>query len=204
MVAFTLQRRRREYAVLDFRLWTFFIRFGLACTTPVVNATASESGAGRNGRQASGTINLIRQLGAAFGMNCVVAFMETGFHSMAMRSPPCSQKAVRPARKCWTRPAASVGGEVAAADRSAGALHYFGEIVYTGRWDTRRLRLFMCCRGESCRSGYWRVSKNGPADRLSLVAKPVPCPASSAMHHAALTVIVVQWVVQRIDYPTQR
>ena len=46
--------------------------------------------------------------------------------------------------------------------------------------------------------------KDGPADRLSLSLNRYRALHRHAMHHAALTVIVVQWVVQRTSIITQR
>ena len=81
--------------------------------------------------QASGTINLIRQLGAAFGMNCVVAFMETRipFHGDAFSAMQSKGSSASTEMLDTTQRLLSEAG-VSAADRSAGALHYFGEIVY--------------------------------------------------------------------------
>ena len=114
-----------------FVFWTLFIRMGLACTLPVVNATALKAVPGEMVNQASGTINLIRQLGAAFGMNCVIAFMETRipFHGDAFSAmQPKANSASSEMLETMRRLLSEAG--VAASDRGAGALHYFGEILY--------------------------------------------------------------------------
>lgn len=114
-----------------FVFWTFFIRFGLACTTPVVNATALKAVPPELINQASGTINLIRQLGAAFGMNCVVAYMEVRipFHGDAFAATQSKANSASSEMLDATQRLLSEAG-VAAADRNAGALHYFGEVIY--------------------------------------------------------------------------
>ena len=114
-----------------FVIWTFFIRFGLACTMPVVNATALKAVPGEMVNQASGTINLIRQLGAAFGMNFVVAFMEARipFHGDALSAMQSRGSSASTEMLDLTQKLLSEAG-VSPADRSAGALHYLGEVVY--------------------------------------------------------------------------
>ena len=114
-----------------FVIWTFFIRFGLACTMPVVNATALKAVPGEMVNQASGTINLIRQLGAAFGMNCVVAFMEARipFHGDALSAMQSRGSSASTEMLDTTQKLLSEAG-VSSADRGAGALHYLGEVVY--------------------------------------------------------------------------
>jgi DHA2 family multidrug resistance protein len=114
-----------------FVFWTLFIRIGLACTTPVVNATALKAVPGEMINQASGTINLIRQLGAAFGMNCVIAFMETRipFHGDALSAMQSKANSASSEMLEIMRRLLSEAG-VAASDRGAVALHYFGEILY--------------------------------------------------------------------------
>jgi len=114
-----------------FVFWTLFIRIGLACTTPVVNATALKAVPGELVNQASGTINLIRQLGAAFGMNCVIAFMETripfhgdAFSAMQSKANSTSSEMLETMQRLLSE------AGVAASDRGAGALHYFGEILF--------------------------------------------------------------------------
>ncbi len=114
-----------------FVFWTFFIRMGLACTTPVVNATALKAVPSEMINQASGTINLIRQLGAAFGMNIVVAFMETRipFHGDAFAAMQATGSSASAEMIDTTKRVLSEAG-VADADRNAGALHYLGEVIY--------------------------------------------------------------------------
>ena len=114
-----------------FVFWTFFIRFGLACTLPVVNATALKAVPPELVNQASGSINLLRQLGAAFGMNCVVAFMEVRipFHGDAFTAMQFKANSASAEMLESTRRLLSEGG-VSVSEQSAGALHFFGEILY--------------------------------------------------------------------------
>ena len=113
-----------------FVFWTLFIRLGLACTTPVVNATALKALPADLVNQGSGAINLVRQLGAAFGLNCVVAYMETRipFHGDAFTAMQDKGNAASAELLAQTRRLLSEAG-VADAVQSSGALHYFGQVI---------------------------------------------------------------------------
>lgn len=113
-----------------FVAFTLFIRAGLACTTPVVNATALKAVPAELINQGSGAVNLMRQLGAAFGMNVVIAFMETRipFHGDAFTAMQAKGNSASAELLAETRRLLSEAG-VADAFQSPGALHYFGQVI---------------------------------------------------------------------------
>ena len=114
-----------------FVFWTFFIRFGLGCTTPVVNATALKAVPSHLVNQASGTINLLRHLGAAFGMSCVVAYLEMRipFHGDAFSAMQSKTKSASAEMLEGTRRLLSEAG-IAVSDQGSVALNYLGEILH--------------------------------------------------------------------------
>ena len=114
-----------------FVFWTLFIRIGLASTTPIVNATALKAVSGSLVNQASGTINLMRMLGSAFGMNCVIAFMEIRipFHGEAFAAMQSKSNSASSTLLEITQSLLQEAG-VSDSDRHAGALYYFGEVLY--------------------------------------------------------------------------
>ena len=67
-------------------LFAVVCRFGMACTTPTLTATAIDAVPEDRLSQGPGTINFFRQLGGAFGINALVALLErrTDFHVDAM------------------------------------------------------------------------------------------------------------------------
>jgi MFS transporter, DHA2 family, multidrug resistance protein len=81
--------------------------------------------------QASGGINLMRQLGSAFGMSCVVAFMEgrIPFHAGAFAARQAEVGASGAELLERTRHLLAVAG-VPEASQNAGALRYFGDMLH--------------------------------------------------------------------------
>ena len=71
---------------LHIMLFAVVCRFGMACITPTLTATAIAAVPEDRLKQGTGTINFFRQLGGAFGINILVALLErrTEFHVDAM------------------------------------------------------------------------------------------------------------------------
>ncbi|MCH9670515.1 MAG: DHA2 family efflux MFS transporter permease subunit [Gammaproteobacteria bacterium] len=111
--------------------WSIFIRIGLAFTTPVVNATALKAVPADLVNQASGGISLLRQLGAAFGMSCVVAFLEARipFHRDAFLSAHAEAQASSAQMLSVTRRLLSESG-VPEAFQGVGAVRHLGQMLY--------------------------------------------------------------------------
>jgi len=114
-----------------FVFYTLFIRVGLGFTTPVVNAAALKSLPGELVNQGSGAVNFIRQLGAAFSLNAVVAFLEyrIRFHSDALTATQTSNSPTSRAFLGQVQRLLSEGG-VADSTQGPGALHYLGQVIY--------------------------------------------------------------------------
>ena len=114
-----------------FVAYTLFIRFGIAFTTPVVNAAALKSLPGDQVNQGSGAVNFIRMLGAAFSLNIIVAYLETRvpFHSDALTA---TQTAGSPTSQAFLDAVRHLLSEAGVADaiEHSGALHYLGQVVY--------------------------------------------------------------------------
>jgi EmrB/QacA subfamily drug resistance transporter len=111
--------------------WTMFIRIGLAFSTPVVNATGLRALPSELVNQGSGALSLGRQLGAAFGMNCVVAFMEmrTPFHSDAFTAALSNASVVTDEAISRIKELLSESGVPESALQS-GALDYLSKVLY--------------------------------------------------------------------------
>ncbi len=132
IVAFTLLSGADAHTSFwVFVFWTMFIRIGLAFTTPVVNTAALRSVPPDLVNQASGGINLMRQLGAAFGMNCTVAFLEVRipFHGDAFTAIQAAAGAASRDTLVLIRHALAESG-VADAFLGSGSLHYLGQIIH--------------------------------------------------------------------------
>jgi len=114
-----------------FVFWTLFIRTGLGFTTPVVNAAALKAVPSELVNQASGSINLVRQLGAAFGMNIVVAFLEMRipFHGEAFTGNLAETGAASGELLSIVGRTLAEGG-VSETASGLGALHFFGQIIH--------------------------------------------------------------------------
>jgi DHA2 family multidrug resistance protein len=110
--------------------WTMFIRLGLALTTPVVNGTALKAVPPELVNQASGGISLARQLGSAFGMSCVVAFLEARvpFHRDAFIARQVEVHGSGQILLEKMQGLMAIGG-VSDASQYAGALQYFGQVL---------------------------------------------------------------------------
>ncbi len=122
-------------AGVDTPFWTFvgftlFVRVGLGFTAPVTNAVALKSLPAELVSQGSGTISFIRQLGAAFILNGVVAFLEyrVRFHGDALTA---TQTAARQTSQSFLYGVQQILSESGVPDaaRSSGALHYLGQII---------------------------------------------------------------------------
>ncbi len=114
-----------------FVFYTLFIRVGLGFTTPVVNAAALKSLAMEQVNQGSGTVNFVRQLGAAIGMNGLVAYLEIRIplHSDAFAATQTIASQTSREMLSAIRRLLSEAG-VPDAVQGAGALHYLGEVIY--------------------------------------------------------------------------
>lgn len=122
-------------ASVDTPFWTFvaftmFVRIGLAFTSPVTNAEALKSLPFELVSQGSGTISFVRQLGAAFILNAVVAYLEyrVRFHGDALTATQTAASQTSQSFLDEVRRILSESG-VPDAAQSSGALHYLGQII---------------------------------------------------------------------------
>lgn len=114
-----------------FVYFTFFIRFGLAFTMPVINATALKSLTSAQVNQGSGVINFVRMLGAAIWLNCVIAYldMRVPTHSDALTT---TQTAANPTTRHMLEVIQKILAESGAPEniQAPGALHFLGQMIY--------------------------------------------------------------------------
>lgn len=105
-------------------------RFGMACITPVLTAEALRAVPPEQLNRGSGTLNFYRQLGGAFGINCLVASIDwrTEFHTDAMTA---TQVADNDSTVDLLRGASELlrsAGLPADTERWV-ALHYLGDVI---------------------------------------------------------------------------
>jgi len=122
-------------ASVDTPFWTFvaftlFVRVGLGFTSPVTNAVALKSLPFELVSQGSGAISFVRQLGAAFILNAVVAYLEyrVRFHGDALTATQTAASQTSQLFLDGVRRILSQSG-VPDAARDSGALHYLGQII---------------------------------------------------------------------------
>lgn len=120
---------------VDTPFWTFvaftlFVRTGLGFTSPVTNAVALKSLPFELVSQGSGTISFIRQLGAAFILNAVVAYLEyrVRFHGDALTATQTAASRTSQSFLDGVRRILSESG-VPDSVQYSGALHYLGQII---------------------------------------------------------------------------
>lgn len=122
-------------AGVDTPFWTFvaftlFVRVGLGFTSPVTNAVALKSLPFELVSQGSGTISFVRQLGAAFILNGVVAYLEyrVRFHGDALTA---TQTAARQSSQSFLDGVRRILSESGVPDaaQNSGALHYLGQVI---------------------------------------------------------------------------
>lgn len=114
-----------------FAFFTVLTRLGLGFVNPVLNASALKAVPPEKVRQGAGAVTFIRQLGGAFGVSLLVAFLEqrTRFHGEALTAT--QTVAHGPSREL----VAAVGhlfGEIGlpAAEQDRMALSYLGDMLY--------------------------------------------------------------------------
>ncbi len=111
-------------------LFTVIGRLGQSFILPSLNASALRALPPDRLNRGSGTINFLRQLGGAVGVNGLVAFIEqrTQFHADALTATQTSGNA---ASRAFLEGVGRILGESGVAEtlRAPGALHYLGQVV---------------------------------------------------------------------------
>ncbi len=116
-----------------FWLLAFYVvigRLGMSIMMPAINVSALNALPPEQLNQGAGTINFVRLMGGAFGVNTLVVFMEqrTEFHATAMTATQTSRN--ESSRELLDRVAEILGqGGVPDAVLQPGALHYLGRII---------------------------------------------------------------------------
>lgn len=115
--------------------WTLAIfaiigRLGFSIMVPAINVAALGALPPEQLDQGAGTINFVRLLGGAFGVNLLVVFMEqrTAFHSIALTATQTSQNNASRALLGQLMELLQQGG-VAEAFHRSGALHFLGQVI---------------------------------------------------------------------------
>lgn len=136
LVVFALAFFLMGLADVNTGFWTFafftaLTRLGLGFVNPVLNASALKAVPPEKVRQGAGAVTFIRQLGGAFGVSLLVAFLEqrTRFHGEAFTAT--QTVAHGPSRDL----VAAIGhlfGEIGlpAAEQDRMALSYLGQMLY--------------------------------------------------------------------------
>ena len=110
--------------------YTVIGRLGQSIMLPAINVSALQALPPEQLNNASGSINFVRLMGGAFGVNLLVVFMEqrTEFHAISLAATQTAQNASR--RVMLDRVSELLhGGGVADAVRQPGALHFLGRVV---------------------------------------------------------------------------
>ncbi|MBL4722069.1 MAG: DHA2 family efflux MFS transporter permease subunit [Alphaproteobacteria bacterium] len=114
-----------------FVYFTLFIRFGLAFTMPVINATALKALSSEQVNQGSGIISFVRMLGAAIWLNCVIAYLDfrVPSHSDALTA---TQTAANATTRQMLAAVEKLLAEAGAAEnvQAPGALHFLSQVLY--------------------------------------------------------------------------
>lgn len=105
-------------------------RLGQSIMLPAINVSALRAVPPERLNNASGSINFIRMMGGAFGVNLLVVFMEqrTEFHAISLTATQTAQNAS--SRALLDRVSELLhGGGVSDAVLQPGALHFLGRVV---------------------------------------------------------------------------
>ncbi len=105
-------------------------RLGFSIMVPAINVSALNALPPEQLDQGAGTINFVRLLGGAFGVNSLVVFMEqrTEFHSIALTATQTSNNSASRELLDQVTELMQQGG-VAEAFLQSGALHYLGQVI---------------------------------------------------------------------------
>lgn len=105
-------------------------RLGFSIMVPAINVAALNALPPEQLDQGAGTINFVRLLGGAFGVNALVVFMEqrTEFHSIALTATQTSQNSASRELIDQLVELLQQGG-VAEAFHGPGALHFLGQVI---------------------------------------------------------------------------
>lgn len=110
--------------------YTIIGRLGQSIMLPAINVSALRALPPEQLNNASGSINFVRLMGGAFGVNLLVVFMEqrTEFHAISLAATQTAQNAS--SRVMLDRVSELLhGGGVADAVLQPGALHFLGRVV---------------------------------------------------------------------------
>jgi len=110
--------------------YTIIGRLGQSIMLPAINVSALQALPAEQLNNASGSINFVRLMGGAFGVNLLVVFMEqrTEFHFMSMAATQTSQN--QASRELLDEVSNLLhDGGVANAVLQPGALHYLGRVI---------------------------------------------------------------------------
>jgi EmrB/QacA subfamily drug resistance transporter len=115
--------------------WTLAIyvivgRIGLSLLMPTINVSALRALPAEQLNRGSGTINFVRLLGGACGVNGFVVFMEqrAEFHNVSLTATQTPGNNVSQELLSKVNELLSAAG-VSAAERGPGALHYLGQVI---------------------------------------------------------------------------
>ena len=105
-------------------------RLGFSIMVPAINVSALNALPPEQLDQGAGTINFVRLLGGAFGVNSLVVFMEqrTEFHSIALTATQTSHNAASRELLGQVTELLQQSG-VAEAFHKSGALHFLGQVI---------------------------------------------------------------------------
>ena len=111
-------------------IFTIIGRLGFSIMIPAINVSALNALPPEQLDQGAGTINFIRLLGGAFGVNSLVVFMEqrTEFHSIALTATQTSHNSASRELLDQVTDLLQMSG-VAEAFHQPGALHFLGRII---------------------------------------------------------------------------
>ena len=115
--------------------WTLAIfgiigRLGFSIMIPAINVSALNALPPEQLDQGAGTINFVRLMGGAFGVNLIVVFMEqrTEFHSIALTATQTSHNSASRELLGQVSGLLQQSG-VAEAFHQPGALHFLGQVI---------------------------------------------------------------------------
>ena len=105
-------------------------RLGFSIMIPAINVSALAALPPEQLDQGAGTINFVRLMGGAFGVNLIVVFMEqrTEFHSISFTATQTSQNSASRELLGQVTGLLQQGG-VAEAFHQPGALHFLGQVI---------------------------------------------------------------------------
>ena len=136
LIVFTFAFALTGFVDVNTPFWTFVVfiilgRLGLGFVNPVLNAHALKALPPDQVKQGAGASNFIRQLGGAFGVNGLVAFLETrtSFHNEALTATQTyANETSREMMTVLQGVYAQAG--VSETIQQPGALYFLGQVVY--------------------------------------------------------------------------